>query len=64
MHTKKFKLLQDVYFQKNEIEFPIETYIVSTMQHRKDNVYLIAGIAHVVREDQLLKIKKNQQTII
>jgi hypothetical protein len=27
------------------------------MQHRKENVYLIAGIAHVVNEDQLLKIK-------
>ena len=57
MHTKKFKLLQDVYFIKNETEYPIKTYIVSTMQHRKENVYLIAGIAHVVNEDQLLKIK-------
>lgn len=57
MHTKKFKLLQDVLFYKNETTKPIKTYIVSTMEHRKDNIYLVAGIAHVVREDQLSIIK-------
>lgn len=57
MHTKKFKLLQDVLFYKNETTKPIKTYIVSTMQHRIDNIYLVAGIVHAVREEQLSKIK-------
>jgi hypothetical protein len=59
MHTKKSKLLQDVLFYKNEITMPVKTYIVSTMSHRKDNIYLVAGISHAVREDQLLKLKKS-----
>jgi hypothetical protein len=58
MHTKKFKLLQDVLFYKNETTMPVKTYIVSTMPGKKDNVYLVAGIANLVREDQLLKLKK------
>jgi len=59
MHTKKFKLLQDVLFYKNETTMPVKTYIVSTMPGKKDNVYLLAGISHAVREDQLLKLKKS-----
>jgi hypothetical protein len=35
----------------------VRTYIVSTMQHRKDNIYLVAGIGHAVNENQLTPIK-------
>jgi len=55
--VKKFKLLQDVLFIKNETAEPVRTYIVSTMQHRNNNIYLVAGIGHAVREDQLTPIK-------
>jgi hypothetical protein len=58
MHTKKFKLLQDVLFYKNETTMPVKTYIVSTMQGKKENVYLVAGINHLVKEGELLIIKK------
>lgn len=62
IRTKRFKLLQDVLFIKNETAEPIRTYIVSTMQHRKDNIYLVAGIGHAVNENQLTPIKQHNET--
>jgi hypothetical protein len=55
--VKKFKLLQDVLFYENETAKPVKTYIVSTLQYHKDNIYLVAGIGYSVKENQLIPIK-------
>lgn len=55
--NKRYKLLQDVLFIKDETAQPVRTFIVSTMKHRKENVYLVAGISHAVKENQLTPIK-------
>ena len=46
--AKKYKLLQDVYVNVNG-EY-IKTFIVSTMQHKISDWYLVAGIGKPVHE--------------
>ena len=54
---RKYKLLQDVTFVNNGKK--VNTFIVSTMQHSQEPIYLIAGYAKPIHEEFLNPIKTN-----
>jgi len=58
--ARKYKLLQDVYVNQNN-EY-IKTFIVSTMQHKIADYYLVAGIGKPVHEFYIFSEEEFKQT--
>ena len=56
---RKYTLLQDVTFVNNAEN--VNTFIVSTMKHSQEPIYLIAGYAKPIHEQFLKPIKQTKQ---
>jgi len=55
-NPRKYKLLQDVYVHVNG-EY-IKTFIVSTMQHKIADYYLVAGIGKPIHQFYIFSEKE------